>query len=61
METFIKPIGTNDFLPEQMVQRNYVEETIRDTFESYGFSQIQTPLYESFSLLISTGGRRNTT
>lgn len=56
METFIKPIGTNDFLPEQMVQRNYVEKIIRDTFESYGFSQIQTPLYESFSLLSAHAG-----
>ena len=56
METFIKPIGTNDFLPEQMVQRNYVEKIIRDTFESYGFSQIQTPLYESFSLLSAQAG-----
>ena len=56
METFIKPIGTNDFLPAQMVQRNYVEKIIRDTFESYGFSQIQTPLYESFSLLSAQAG-----
>ncbi len=56
METFIRPIGTNDFLPEQMVQRNYVEKIIRDTFESYGFSQIQTPLYESFSLLSAQAG-----
>lgn len=56
METFIKPIGTNDFLPEQMIQRNYVEKIIRDTFESYGFSQIQTPLYESFSLLSAQAG-----
>ena len=56
METFIKPIGTNDFLPAQMIQRNYVEKIIRDTFESYGFSQIQTPLYESFSLLSAQAG-----
>ncbi|MCG9126603.1 histidine--tRNA ligase family protein [Candidatus Poribacteria bacterium] len=56
MDTFIKPTGTNDFLPEQMVQRNYVEKIIRETFESYGFSQIQTPLYESFSLLSAQAG-----
>lgn len=56
MDTFIKPIGTNDFLPEQMAQRNYVEKTIRNTFESHGFSQIQTPLYESFSLLSAQAG-----
>lgn len=56
MVTFIKPVGTNDFLPEQMVQRNYVEKIIRETFESYGYSQIQTPLFESFALLSEQAG-----
>lgn len=56
METFIKPVGTNDFLPDQMVQRNYVEKIIRETFESYGYSQIQTPLFESFVLLSAQAG-----
>lgn len=56
MEKFTKPTGTNDFLPKQMVQRNYVEKTIRDTFESYGYSHIQTPLFESFALLSAQSG-----
>ena len=56
METFMKPTGTNDFLPEQMVQRNYVENVVRETFESYGYAQIQTPLFESFALLSAQSG-----
>lgn len=56
MEKFTKPTGTNDFLPEQMVQRNYVENVVRETFESYGYAQIQTPLFESFALLSAQSG-----
>ena len=56
MEKFTKPIGTNDFLPEQMVQRNYVENVVRETYESYGYAQIQTPLFESFALLSAQSG-----
>lgn len=56
MEKFMKPTGTNDFLPEQMVQRNYVENVVRETFESYGYAQIQTPLFESFALLSAQSG-----
>lgn len=56
MEKFTKPVGTNDFLPEQMVIRNFVEKTLRETFESYGYSQIQTPMFESFALLSAQSG-----
>ena len=56
MEEFTKPAGTEDFLPEQMVQRNFVENIVRETFESYGYAQIQTPLFESFALLSAQSG-----
>ena len=56
MEKFEKPAGTNDFLPEQMVQRNFVENIVRETFETYGYAQIQTPLFESFALLSAQSG-----
>ena len=56
MVNFDKPAGTNDFLPEQMVQRNFVENIIRETFEAYGYAQIQTPLFESFALLSAQAG-----
>ena len=56
MEKFDKPAGTNDFLPEQMVQRNFVENIVRETFETYGYVQVQTPLFESFALLSAQSG-----
>ena len=56
MEKFDKPAGTSDFLPEQMVQRNFVEKIVRETFENYGYAQVQTPLFESFALLSAQSG-----
>lgn len=56
MEQFDKPTGTNDFLPEQMVQRNFVEKIVCETFETYGYAQVQTPLFESFALLSAQSG-----
>ena len=56
MEKFTKPAGTNDFLPDQMVRRNFVENIVRETFETYGYAQIQTPLFESFALLSAQAG-----
>ncbi len=56
MEKFDKPAGTNDFLPEQMAQRNFVENVVRETFETYGYAQVQTPLFESFALLSAQSG-----
>ena len=56
MEIFDKPAGTSDFLPEQMVQRNFVEKIVCETFENYGYAQVQTPLFESFALLSAQSG-----
>ena len=56
MEKFEKPAGTNDFLPDQMVQRNFVENIVCETFETYGYAQVQTPLFESFALLSAQSG-----
>lgn len=56
MEMFTKPTGTDDFLPNQMVLRNHVERTVRETFESFGYTQIQPPLFESFALLSAQAG-----
>ncbi len=56
MEKFNKPDGTSDFLPEQMNQRNFVEKIVRETFENYGYAQVQTPIFESFALLSAQSG-----
>jgi histidyl-tRNA synthetase len=39
-----------------MVVRNHVERTIRATFESFGFQQIQTPTFETFDLFAARSG-----
>lgn len=45
------PKGTRDFLPSQVAKRTYIFETIRKSFETYGFSPIETPSFELASTL----------
>ncbi len=45
------PKGTRDFLPEEMVLRRKVMETIRESFALYGFVEIDSPVFEYFELL----------
>jgi len=56
MVTYKRPTGTRDFLPGEMSVRNFVERVIRETFESHGFQQIQTPTFEEFELLGARSG-----
>ena len=39
------PKGTRDFSPEEVAKRNYIIQTIRQAFESYGFQPIETPSF----------------
>lgn len=48
---FQPPKGTGDFLPEDMARRQFVLETIRKKFESYGFGCLETPAFEQWELL----------
>ena len=50
------PKGTRDFLPEQMVKRNYIFDTIRTAFKKYGFLPIETPAVENLSILMGKYG-----
>lgn len=50
-EKFQPPRGTKDFLPEDMVKRQFVINTIRKKFEDYGFDTIDTPAFENWDLL----------
>ena len=50
------PKGTRDFLPEQMVKRNYIFDTIRTAFKKYGFLPIETPAVENLSTLMGKYG-----
>ena len=37
------PKGTRDFGPAEMCRRNYIFNTIKQVFNLFGFSQIETP------------------
>ena len=50
------PKGTRDFTPEQTARRNYIFNTIKDVFRSFGYSQIETPAMESLSTLLGKYG-----
>ncbi len=43
--------GVRDFLPEESIARQKVIETLRNTFEKYGYSPLETPAIERFDLL----------
>ncbi len=48
---FQPPRGTRDFLPEEMLKRNWVLDRIREVYEVYGFEPLGTPAFESWELL----------
>ena len=50
------PKGTRDFLPFEMVRRNYIFETIRGVFQLYGYQPIETPAMENLSSLMGKYG-----
>lgn len=55
-----KPVkGTTDFMPGDMVLRESVLMQIKETYASYGFSQIETPMMEHIENLTSKQGGDN--
>lgn len=48
--------GTRDFGPLEMGRRNYIFDTIRKTFQLYGFGQIETPAMELTDTLMGKYG-----
>ena len=50
------PKGTRDFSPLEVKKRNYIFETIKDTFIKYGFSPIETPSMERLDTLMGKYG-----
>lgn len=51
-----KPRGTQDFLPNEMIKRRYVEERMRETFKSFGYREVQTPTFEHLELFTAKSG-----
>jgi histidyl-tRNA synthetase len=45
------PKGTRDFLPEQMLRRQFVMNTIKSVFEKYGYEPLETPSFEKLAIL----------
>ena len=43
-------MGTEDIMPEQIGIWRFVEDMTRKVFERYGYSEIRTPVMESYSL-----------
>ena len=50
------PKGTRDFLPEQVARRNYIFQTVKDVFDTFGFSPIETPAMELKETLMGKYG-----
>jgi histidyl-tRNA synthetase len=50
------PKGTRDFNPEEVSRRNYIFNTIKETFSLYGFQPIETPSFENSETLMGKYG-----
>ncbi len=50
------PKGTRDFGQREMAGRNYIFDTVRSVFRTYGYSQIETPAMENLSTLLGKYG-----
>jgi histidyl-tRNA synthetase len=49
-DKFQSPRGTRDFLPEEMILRERVFDTVKKVFKRYGFDPFKTPAFENFEL-----------
>ena len=55
-----KPVtGMKEILPKEMLIRDYVQRVIKDTYSSFGFTQIETPCLEDIKNLCSKQGGEN--
>lgn len=50
------PKGTRDFSPSEMMRRQYIFDTIRGVFRTYGFAPLETPSMENLSTLLGKYG-----
>ena len=54
------PRGMRDILPDEMRLRSAALTVIINTYEKFGFTQIETPAVEELSLLLKDTGSENT-
>ena len=45
-----KPKGTKDILPSQSYKWQYVESTVKDILQNYGYEEIRVPVFENTEL-----------
>ena len=50
------PRGTRDFLPDEMERRRFYEGRLRDTARTFGFREVETPIFEDAELFILRSG-----
>ncbi|MEA3480028.1 MAG: histidine--tRNA ligase [Bacteroidota bacterium] len=50
------PKGTRDFSPLEMLRRNYIFDTIKESFQRFGYLPIETPAMENLSTLLGKCG-----
>ena len=54
-----KPVnGMKDILPEEMQIRDYVQQVIKETYRSFGFTPIETPCMENIANLSNRSEER---
>ncbi|WP_129044984.1 histidine--tRNA ligase [Companilactobacillus metriopterae] len=51
-----KPKGTMDILPSESYKWEYVEQVANDIFSNYRFSEIRTPIFESYEVFERSSG-----
>lgn len=60
MKINVQPVrGTKDYLPKEAELRDYVREKIEQTYKSYGFNKIFTPVMEDIERLDKSDGGEN--
>ena len=56
----ITPVkGTNDYLPREVLIRDYLQNTILKTYQAHGFERIMTPIIEDVENLDKSEGGEN--
>ena len=50
------PKGTRDFGQQETAERNYIFDTIKSVFKTFGYAQIETPAMENLSTLLGKYG-----
>lgn len=50
------PKGTRDFSPDEMRKRNFIFDTLKDVFQTFGCQQIETPAMENLATLLGKYG-----